>query len=218
MNKGIRAFLLNVVGLFLFAAPAFAHVIVTPHQVGIAATQDFTVSVPNERNDPVVALRLVMPKGLSDVSPNTTPGWKISVKSKGKGDNATVSEIDWSKGSIPVGQREEFIFQAQVPPSPTTLDWKAYQTYSDGTVVAWDVDPAKFANMTDAQQDAMADKQNKGEYSTTNVVNDLTSSDTSADSANAVAQNVQFAEIFSGVAILIALFSFALSLRKKGNA
>src|SRR5271155_724449 len=105
---------LSIMSLFLFASPAFAHVIVYPHQVGIAATQDFTVSVPNERDNPVVSVRLILPQGLSDVLPNATQGWTITTKAKGSGDNAVVTEIDWSNGSIPVGQREEFIFQAQV--------------------------------------------------------------------------------------------------------
>jgi uncharacterized protein YcnI len=215
MKKAIKAFLIGISGLFLFVAPAFAHVIVTPDKAGIAVTQDFTMSVPNERDDAVVAIKLLIPNGVLAVLPDTTSGWKISTKTKTSGGDTEVTEVDWTKGSIPVGQREEFIFQAQTPPQPTTLDWKAYQTYSDGTVVAWDVDPAKFANMTDAQQDAMADKQNKGEYSTTQVVNDLASSETTGDSSSSVAQNAQIAEILAGIAILIALISLALSLRKK---
>src|SRR5579862_4566036 len=112
MIKKLGAILLSIVGLLTVSVtPAFAHVIVYPHQVGIAATQDFTVSVPNERDNPVTAVKLIIPKGLTDVSPNATPGWDITIKSKGSGDDAVVSEIDWNNGSIPVGQREEFIFQ-----------------------------------------------------------------------------------------------------------
>jgi uncharacterized protein YcnI len=213
-KHGISLFI-GVASLLLSSVPAFAHVIVYPYQTGIAQTQDFTVSVPNERDNPVVSVKLLIPKGLSDVSPNATQGWTISIKSKGSGDNAEVSEIDWSNGSIPVGQREEFIFQAQVPPTPTTLPWKAYQTYSDGTVVSWDVDPAKMSKLSDAQQDALADKENKGEYSTTQVINDLASNNTMNASENSASQNAQIAEWFAGLAFLLSVVALAVSLKKK---
>jgi len=202
----------GIASLFFFAFPVSAHVIVYPHQAGIAATQDFTVSVPNERDNPVTSVRLLIPQGLVDVSPNATPGWKITVKSKGSGDDAVVSEIDWNNGSIPVGQREEFIFQAQVPPTPTTLAWKAYQTYSDGTVVSWDVDPAKMANLSDAQQDQLADKENRGEYSTTQVINDLAPSNAPTESPSS---EVQVADVLSGFAFIVAIAAFAIAAKKK---
>jgi uncharacterized protein YcnI len=210
-KHGISIFI-GVASILLTSVPVFAHVIVYPHQTGIAQTQDFTVSVPNERDNPVVSVRLLIPKGLSEVSPNTTQGWTILIKSKGSGDNTVVSEIDWSNGSIPVGQREEFIFQAQVPTEPTTLAWKAYQTYSDGTVVSWDVDPAKMSKLSDAQQDALADKENKGEYSTTQVINDLAVSNVTNASENS---NIQVIELFSGLAFLISVVALAISLKKK---
>lgn len=207
--------ILGISCFFLFASSASAHVIVYPHQVGIAATQNFTVSVPNERNNPVVAVKLLIPKGLTDVSPNAISGWDITIKSKGNGDSAVVSEIDWDNGSIPVGQREEFIFQAQVPPTPTTLPWKAYQTYSDGTVVSWDVNPSTLQNLSDAQQDALADKENKGEYSTTQVFNDLAQSNDMANSLATVSQNVQIIEVFSGLAFVLSSAALAISLKKR---
>ena len=213
MKKHSISIFIGVASILFSSIPAFAHVIVYPHQTGIAQTQDFTVSVPNERDNPVVSVRLLIPKGLSDVSPNAIQGWTISIKSKGSGD-ADVSEIDW-KGLIPVGQREEFIFQAQVPPTPMTLAWKAYQTYSDGTVVSWDVDPVNMSRLSDAQQDALADKENKGEYSTTQVINDLAASNAMTDAVNSATQKAQIAEIFAGMALLLAIISAVLSSKKK---
>lgn len=221
-KNSIQGILIGIASLFLFVTPALAHVIVYPHQVGIAQTMDFTVSVPNERDTPVTKVRLLIPSGMSDVQPNTTQGWTITTKSVGKGDSEIVSEIDWSNGSIPVGQREEFIFQAQVPPQPVTLDWKAYQTYSDGTVVSWDQNPQLMANLSDAQQDALADKENKGEYSTTQVINDL-SGDTMYTQTNPnepqqpqqPSQTLQLTEIFSGLAIIIAIFALFIAIKKK---
>lgn len=199
-------------GLFFLHAPVFAHVIVYPHQVGIAETQDFTVSVPNERNTAVVSVKLLMPNGLIDVLPNVTSGWTVTTRETGNSDSATVTQIDWHDGSIPVGQRSEFIFQAQVPPMPTTLDWKAYQTYADGTVVSWDVDPAKMNNLTDAQQDELADKENSGEYSTTQVINDLTASPTMPSNKSNLPQ---LSLVFSIVALILAAVSLGVIFRRK---
>jgi hypothetical protein len=61
-----------------------------------------------------------------------------------------VKELIWMNGSIPVGQRDDFVFSAQAPADESTLVWKAYQTYADGTVVAWDV-------ASDADQPKKAD-------------------------------------------------------------
>jgi len=206
---------IGVTSIFLLVSPVFAHVIIYPHQVGLAATQDFTVSVPNEKNTSVVSVRLLIPSGLSDVSPNTTAGWPITTKAKGHGDSVVISEIDLSNGSIPAGQREEFIFQAKVPPMPTTLAWKAYQTYSDGTVVSWDVNPATMSNVSDAQQDQLADKENKGVYSTTQVINDLSASNDVTNALHATSNDAQVAEILSSFAFLIALAALYLGLKKK---
>ena len=215
MKIEIKAVLIGITSLFLFVTAAFAHVIVYPHQVGIAALQDFTLSVPNERDNPVVSVRLLIPNGVSLVVPDATQGWMITTKSSGSGDSANVSEIDWTDGSIPVGQREELRFQAQAPAIPTTIAWKAYQTYSDGTVVSWDVNPATVANLSDAQQDQLADKQNKGEYSTTQVINDLAASNNMTNSVNNAAQNAQIAEALSGIAILLGVVALYLAWRKK---
>jgi hypothetical protein len=50
----------------------------------------------------------------------------------------TVSEIDWSGGSIPVGQFGLFNVLAQgIPTGTNELVFKAIQLYSDGTTVSW---------------------------------------------------------------------------------
>ncbi len=59
---------------------------------------------------------------------------------------STVSEIDWSGGSIPVGQFGEFNVLAQGLPTGTLLlTFKAVQLYSDGTTVNWIQIPTKAA-------------------------------------------------------------------------
>jgi uncharacterized protein YcnI len=197
----------------IFSSSAFAHVIVSPSQVGVAKTQDFTINVPNEKDNPIVAIKLLIPNGVSNIVPNTTPGWTIATQTRGE--NNIISEIDWTDGSISAGQRQEFVFEAQAPATATTLPWKAYQTYSDGTVVSWDIDPKTLAKLSDEQQDALAEKENKGEYSTTTVINDLAiPQNATVTQVQQVEQKATTALVFSIIAIAIACVSLSIARRK----
>jgi len=151
--------------LAVMAVPALAtaHVVVTPGKVGVGASQSFSLGVPNEKAVAVTGLRIVLPAGLQEVTPNVKPGWTVDEKKTGTGEETSVTEISWTGGSIPSGQRDDFLFRAQVPASATELHWKAYQMYEDGTVVSWDQTPS-------GSDDATGDK---GPYSVTEVVNDL---------------------------------------------
>lgn len=153
-----------VMGTLLFgalASVASAHVVVKPASAGIGARTAFTLGVPNEKEIPTTALRLIVPAAVESVTPNVAPGWKITIKKEGNGEQARVTEILWTGGSIPSGQRVDFAFSAKMPSNETTLVWKAYQTYASGEVVAWDADPQA------------EEQENKGPYSETQVVNDL---------------------------------------------
>lgn len=157
----------------LLSGVAAAHVVVGPAEVQTAAFQTFSVGVPNERDTAVTKLELKVPGDLQFVSPTVHPGWEISIEKSGNGEDAAVTDIVWSGGSIPVSQRDEFTFSAKVPAKAAELQWKAYQTYEDGTVVSWDQKPS-------SKDDEGAVS---GPYSVTKVV-----SQTEADAALAQAQ------------------------------
>ena len=187
----------SLTSLIILQGVASAHVVVQPSQVGIASFQIFTVNVPTEKDNPTVALKLLIPSGLDEVIPTVKSGWQINTKSNSKGD---ITEIDWTGGSIPPNLRDDFTFSAQVPASPTELKWKAYQTYQDGSVVAWDATPS-------GSDDANG---NQGPYSITKVVNDLTLS------ANNDSNNTLDA-VLGIVAIVIATLAFirTFSVRRR---
>ncbi len=165
--------ILTVTAVFLsWTSLSLAHVSVKPSQVNIGAFQTFTTGVPNEKDMPTVGLRLVIPDNLEHVSPNVKPGWTVSVKTTGEGEEAKVTEISWTGGSIPAGQRDDFLFSAKAPSEAGNIAWKAYQMYQDGTVVAWDQDPnAPKASVTHGNEEVSSTP-----YSVTKVVNDLTAS------------------------------------------
>ncbi len=157
-----------IISTLMTCGVTYAHVTVKPAQAGIGTFQTFTVSVPVEKNIPTTALRLVIPEGMTYVTPNTKTGWKITTKKSGTGDDVRVTEILWTNGSIGAGLRDEFVFSAKTPIMPGEVVWKAYQTYQDGTVVAWDAAPV-------ATHDDMTAPPTANPASVTKVVDDLAS-------------------------------------------
>jgi periplasmic copper chaperone A len=137
--------------LALWTGWASAHVTVSPSSIP-QGTDDavLTFRVPNESTSAsVTALRVQFPleHPIVLVNPEAGSGWNVSVRTArlprpittDDGTfTSTTSEIDWSGGTIPVGQFGQFNVLAQGIPSGTSeLVFKAIQTYSDGTVVSW---------------------------------------------------------------------------------
>ena len=159
----------------LLISPAvIAHVTVNPKQANIATYQNFTVSVPTEKEIPTTKVRLVIPPEVSSVRPNVKPGWQITL-TKDLADETKINEIIWENGSIPADQRDEFVFSAKLPAKAGNIIWKAYQTYQDGSTVSWDADP----NQTGENDD----DSDSGPYSQTKIIDDLNTN-------NAVQQTV----------------------------
>ncbi len=186
IKNNVIAVFVATIGLSLTAVPAFAHVVVKPNEVGVAARVNFVVSVPTEEDVPTVGLRLLIPEGLQSVRPNAKPGWKIELKKSGEGEEAKVTEIIWTGGSIPAEQRDEFVFSAQAPAEETSLNWKAYQTYANGEVVAWDKDAKTVEEYTKANppKEGEHDENAPKPFSVTKVKNDLAAAPSPAANAN----------------------------------
>lgn len=172
---------------------------VKPSEVKVASHQIFVVSVPDERDDPTVGLRLIIPAGLKSVIPNVKPGWQIEIKKVGEGEEAMVSEIIWFGGQIPPGQRDEFRFSAQAPVTETTLAWKAYQTYQSGEVVSW---YQSFSNYGHGESTP----------SETKVVNDLGSISPIALRDDS---DRNLSVVIAGSAFLLAVVALGFSLRRQ---
>ncbi len=120
------------------SAPVFAHVTIKPGEVATATYQVFTVNVPNEKEVATTAIRLVIPDNVTSVTPTNKQGWQVTTETKQAGETKVVTAITWKDGEISDGLRDEFTFSAKTPERDGEIKWKAYQTYDDGTVVAWD--------------------------------------------------------------------------------
>lgn len=190
--KQLLSLLISFLGFVVIAIPVSAHVTVKPGEVGIGERTNFVVSVPTEESVPTTQLRLLIPEGIRSVRPNVKSGWTIEIKRSGEGEDTRVTELIWSGGRIPADQRDEFVFSAQAPTAETTLSWKAYQTYANGHVVAWDASPEvveKYAkeNPTEGEDDHSAPKP----YSETQVINDLSETEetVTSESSNDASSN-----------------------------
>ncbi len=101
-------------------------------KTGISET--YRLQVPSEKASATVAVRLILPDGIAVSRFQTLPGFTHTVK---KNDAGLITEVTW-KGRIAPDEFARFFFQARNPAQPADVAWKVYQTYADGSVVAWD--------------------------------------------------------------------------------
>lgn len=203
IGKKVALMAMSVSTLALgFTNLALAHVVVRPGDAKTGTYQTFTVSVPVERKSPTVKVEVYIPMGVTSVTPTVKPGWTIETEKHDEDGTSMISAITWTGGEVGVGLRDEFTFSAKTPDEPTDLQWKAYQTYKDGTVVSWDQE----SKASEESEDATT-----GPFSVTKVAVDsdqdkaLKNADSKASSAQHGATNALYAGIGAGVLALIAL-------------
>jgi uncharacterized protein YcnI len=123
----------GVGAMLALAAPAHAHVVVSPEEVTAGDYETLTVSVPTEKEIPTTEIRVEVPEGflLSGVQP--VPGWEHAFKENG----GIVTAVTFSGGEIRPREFQQFLVQAQAPDEPGGYPWKATQTYEDGSDVEW---------------------------------------------------------------------------------
>jgi uncharacterized protein YcnI len=110
------------------AAAASAHAIVSPAVALDKKLQQFTLSVPTEKEGlATTEIELTVPAGFAIDSYEPSPGWKRA---------ATGTSVTWTGGRVPTEEDAVFRFNASTSEARTyTFDVR--QTYSDGSVVDW---------------------------------------------------------------------------------
>ncbi|WP_394650588.1 DUF1775 domain-containing protein [uncultured Deinococcus sp.] len=104
----------------------------TESKVGVSET--YRLNVPTEKEIPTTAVRLVVPAGVTITRFQVLPGFTRSVVKNADG---LITEVTW-RGRVAPQEYARFFFQARNPAQPGEVAWKVYQTYADGSVVAWD--------------------------------------------------------------------------------
>ena len=122
----------------VITAAASAHAIVSPPVAKAKVLQQFTLSVPTEKEGlTTTKIQLTVPSSFAIDSFEPPPaGWTQQTKSTGSGSNTVVQSITWTGGHTPTEQDAVFRFNASIPKSGT-VTFDVRQTYSDGSVVDW---------------------------------------------------------------------------------
>lgn len=137
MKKSLLICMVCVVFVMVFAGVASAHVSVLPNESTQGASEKFTVRVPNEEDNPTVKVEVKFP--INDVTISrfeSKPEWTYTVT---KDASDKITSVIWTAtgNGIKAGEFAEFNMQGKIGEKATTVSWKAYQTYKDGTVVEW---------------------------------------------------------------------------------
>lgn len=104
----------------------------TESKAGVSET--YRLNVPTEKEIPTTAVRLVVSAGVTITRFQVLPGFTRSVVKNADG---LITEVTW-RGRVAPQEYARFFFQARNPAQPGEVAWKVYQTYADGSVVAWD--------------------------------------------------------------------------------
>lgn len=126
---------LSAAGIFCFAmsiAVLDAHVVVTPRESAPGAEQVYTVRVPVEGTVASTSVELEVPAGLHVMQVPSGEGFTVDVRK----DYDRIVSITWKKEIKPKEPAAQFSFTAHNPPSGA-LQWKAHQTFADGSVRHW---------------------------------------------------------------------------------
>ena len=142
----LRHFLCLATILSLFAFDAIAHVGFAPRQGKAGALhQFFKLRAPVEKEIPTTELKIEIPAEWKAAGGKVNrvqfdPLWKITLE---KDQDDWIKSIAWSGGSAPDWAFIEFGLAITLPKLTGMQQIKAFQKYSDGSVVAWVEDASK---------------------------------------------------------------------------
>jgi len=124
--------------LLLIAAPAAAHVTLTEPSAKPGAAYVAHLRVGHGcSGSPTIALRVEIPAGVSEVRPQSAPGWTLHTETVG----ALTKSVTWSDGVLAANQPGVFAIAMTLPAVNGPLIFPATQTCENG-VEQWSDLPA----------------------------------------------------------------------------
>lgn len=152
------------VAVMVMAAPAYAHVTVSPDQAVAGGLTRVAFRVPNESDtESTTKVEVYLPENapVASVSTMPVPGWTVVVTKRkldkpidlqGSQVSEVVSVITWNAASadaaVKPGQFQEFpVSLGPIPSGAKQMVFKTLQTYSDGAVVRWIDEPKEGAEL-----------------------------------------------------------------------
>jgi len=187
------------IALLALALPARAgaHVEVLPDKPLLEQEQEFVVRVPDERDIPTTAVRVLFPNGVNVSQFAPLPAWRRKVLlTRDRRPRGVV----YTGGQIAPGEYGEFRFLA-TPRRPGPVVWKTFQTYADGATKPWTGPPEPPG----AKEERETGPTEQGPAPATEVtaVPDIASGGTPATGGKAVSSDA--ATWLGVIAIVIAL-------------
>lgn len=143
---GIAGLLMGAV--VVVGGPAWAHVTISPDSAPKGSDAVLAFNVPDESGSATttqVAIFFPTDHPIADALVKPLAGWTAKVETMKvatpiKTDSGSVTEavksVTWTGGKIAPGQFEQFTVSVALPDA-ASLEFKALQTYSDGTVTRW---------------------------------------------------------------------------------
>jgi len=120
-----------------YAESASAHAHLSPPVALAKEGQVFTLAVPTEKEGATTtSIELTLPSGFAIDSFVPTTGWKRTTQQTGSGEEAVITKVTWTGGSVPTGEDAAFSFLASTT-GTGSYTFGVRQTYSDGSVVNW---------------------------------------------------------------------------------
>ncbi|WP_308635648.1 YcnI family copper-binding membrane protein [Paenibacillus silvisoli] len=124
--------------LFLFAGIASAHVTVQPKEAAQNSYEVFSVRVPSEKeNVTTKVIKVKIPDGVKVSRVEPKAGWKYELETNAE--TKAIASVTWTAEGDGLAQTEftDFRISGKVAADAKELVWKAYQTYSDNSLVEW---------------------------------------------------------------------------------
>jgi uncharacterized protein YcnI len=207
MKKQVTALLSTLVlSTIAFAGTASAHVVVYPQEATQGSYEKFTVRVPTEKDVPTTKVKIEIPKDVEVSRFEPMEGWKYDIQ---KDSSGLITSVTWTATGEGLSSTEfgEFNMQGKVGDNAKKIVWKAYQTYKDGSTVAWE-GPA------DAETPASITTVVKGNGSEENSHTSATDQTTASNEVTNNDSNSTLPTTLSIIALVLGVISLLLSLRR----
>lgn len=121
---------ISVCSTLALAAPAGAHVAVTPPFVAARDTATLSLTGPNERDEPMTGFSVAVPRDFRIVGAHSAAGWLGEVRG---------ARAIWRGGSFAPEAEATFTLEVEAPSGPGPAQLEAVQRYPGGDVVTWDI-------------------------------------------------------------------------------
>ncbi|MFB9330323.1 YcnI family protein [Paenibacillus aurantiacus] len=135
--KKMTVIAMAMLSMVLFAGMASAHVTVWPKATTQGSYEVFAVRVPSEsENVTTKSIQLTVPETVKVSRVEPKAGWTYAIEQNAEGG---ITKVTWTSDGEGLKQTEftEFRVSGKVAEDATEITWKAYQTYSDNSVVEW---------------------------------------------------------------------------------